>query len=212
MSEDIRMSPVFLAPADRKITVFGGGKVALRKCRHFKGFEIKVIAEEILPEIRELAHSCLEATVTAFNAGEFMEGADIVLASTSSKEINFMIRDIAKEKRIPVNSAHGGGDVLIPSTLRRKGFTVTVSSEGRAPAFPPYVIREIDSHLDDGYEKMLELLVELRPKVMGQIPKQPDRARILAEILENQEIWNMLRSGDTDDAYEHAIKQGGLNP
>ncbi len=47
---------------------------------------------------------------------------------------------------------------------------------------------------------------------MGQISKQPDRARILAEILENQEIWNMLRSGDIDDAYEHAIKQGGLNP
>lgn len=210
MSEDIRMSPVFLAPADRKITVFGGGKVALRKCRHFQGFEIKVVAEEILPEIRELADSCVETTITEANAGELMEGADIVLASTSSKELNFMIRDIAKEKRIPVNSAHGGGDVLIPSTLRRGGFTITVSSEGRAPAFPPYVIREIDNHLDDGYEKMLELLAKLRPEVMGKISEQPERARILAEILENEDIWNMLRSGETDKAYQRAIKEGGL--
>ena len=184
--------------------------MALRKCRHFQGFEIKVVAEEILPEIRELADSCVETTVTASNAGELMEGADIVLASTSSKELNFMIRDIAKEKRIPVNSAHGGGDVLIPSTLRRGGFTITVSSEGRAPAFPPYVVREIDNHLDDGYEKMLELIVELRPKVMGQISEQPERARILAEILENGDIWDMLRSGRTEDAYEHAVEQGGL--
>jgi len=182
----------------------------LRKCLHFRGFEIKVVAEEILPEIRELADSCVETTITLSNAGELMEGADIVLASTSSKELNFMIRDIAKKKRIPVNCAHGGGDVLIPSTLRRGGFTITVSSEGRAPAFPPYVIEEIDNHLDGGYEKMLELLVKLRPEVMERISEQPERARILAEILENEEVWKLLRSGDAEGAYALAAERGGL--
>lgn len=204
------MVPVFLAPANRRITVFGGGKVALRKCRHFEGFKIKVIAEDILPEIRELADVCVEATVTPSNAGEFMEGSDMVLASTDSKELNLMIRDIAKEKNIPVNSAHGGGDVLIPSTLRRGGFTITVSSEGRAPAFPPYIIKQIDDYLDDGYEKMLELLVKLRLKVMKQIPKQPKRAEILADIIEDQNIWDMLRTGNADEAFDAAVRKGGL--
>ncbi len=204
------MVPVFLAPANREITVFGGGKVALRKCRHFEGFRIKVIAEKILPEIRELAEVCVETTVTPSNAGELMEGADIVLASTDSKELNLMIRDVAMKKGIPVNSAHGGGDVLIPSTLRRDGFTVTVSSEGRAPAFPPHIIKQIDDYLDDGYEKMLELLVKIRPKVMEQIPTQPKRAEILAEIIEDRNIWELLRSGDADGAFDAAIEKGGL--
>lgn len=46
------MSPVFLAPGGRRVAVFGGGAVALRKCRHFRGFRIRVIAPSILPEQR----------------------------------------------------------------------------------------------------------------------------------------------------------------
>ncbi len=204
------MVPVFLAPAGRKIVVFGGGDVALRKCRHFEGFGIKVVAEEMLPEIAEVAETFVRSTVTAENAGSFMDGADAVIAATSSKALNGSIRDIAMEKGIPVNSAHGGGDVLIPSTLRRGGFTVAVSSEGRAPAFPPYVTTQIDNFLDDSYEKMLILLVKLRPAVMDQIKSQPERAEALERIINDSEIWNLLRLGDEKGAFYAAKKEGGL--
>ncbi|NCA73547.1 MAG: NAD(P)-dependent oxidoreductase [Gammaproteobacteria bacterium] len=40
MSDFGRMVPVFLVPTGRKVVVFGGGAVALRKCRHFEGFRI----------------------------------------------------------------------------------------------------------------------------------------------------------------------------
>mgnify|MGYP002624358759 FL=1 len=43
------MSPIFLSPGKRRVTVFGGGKVALRKCRHFDGFKIRVVSIEVRP-------------------------------------------------------------------------------------------------------------------------------------------------------------------
>ena len=49
------MSPILLSPGGRIVTVFGGGAVTLRKCRHFDGFRIRVISLEVLPELRELA-------------------------------------------------------------------------------------------------------------------------------------------------------------
>lgn len=210
MSKNDRMAPVFLAPSNRMIVVFGGGPVALRKCMHFKGFRIKVITEEALPEIKELAEILIKATISKENAGEFMNGAYMIIAATGSKILNGEIRDIAMEKGIHVNSAHGGGDILIPSTLRRGGFTVTVSSEGRAPAFPPYIINQIDDFLDSSYEKMLDLLLDIRPKVMEQIPTQPQRAHILAKIINDQEIWGMLRSDDRKGAMDRAIEEGEL--
>lgn len=210
MSDGGRMVPVFLDPAGRKIVVFGGGAVALRKCKHFEGFRIEVVAEEALPEVAEAAEAVVRSTVTAGNAGLFMDGADMVIAATSSKELNGAIRDAAMKRGIPVNSAHGGGDVLIPSTLRRGGFTVAVSSEGSAPAFPPYVVAQIDGFLDESYEKMLGLLVELRPAVMGQIGTQPERAEALERIIKDPEIWRMLRSGDEEGALYAAKKKGGL--
>ena len=210
MMEKILMSPLVLSPRNRRITVFGGGRVALRKCQHFEGFRIKVVADAVLPELRDIADEVILEKVDPATAGKYMEGADIVVAATSDHALNDSIRDISMGKGIMTNSAHGGGDLLIPSVLHRDGYTVTVSSEGRVPAFPPYVIRMLDGFLDESYDRMLELLMRIRPIVKERIAAQSDRARILADILDDGEIWALLRAGRDDEAFDMAMTKGGL--
>ena len=208
--DKVLMSPIVLSPGNRKVTVFGGGKVALRKCRHFEGFRIRVVSLDVLPELRDIVDEVVIARIDADTAGQYMEDADLVLASTDSHELNDAIRDRAMSMGKMTNSAHGGGDVLIPSTLHRDGFTVTVSSEGRAAAFPPYVIKKIDEFLDGSYDNMLELLVRVRKVIRTEIPTQPGRARFLADILADEEVWDLLREDDMDSAYSLVMKKGGL--
>ena len=210
MMEKILMSPLVLSPRNRRITVFGGGRVALRKCQHFEGFRIKVVADAVLPELRDIADEVILEKVDPATAGKYMEGADIVVAATSDHALNDSIRDISMGKGIMTNSAHGGGDLLIPSVLHRDGYTVTVSSEGRVPAFPPYVIRMLDGFLDESYDRMLELLMRIRPIVKERIAAQPDRARFLADVLDDGEIWELLRAGRDDEAFDMAMTKGGL--
>ncbi|MBR6911393.1 MAG: hypothetical protein IKN41_06005, partial [Candidatus Methanomethylophilaceae archaeon] len=139
-----------------------------------------------------------------------MDGADIVVAATSSHELNNGIRDISLAKGIMTNSAHGGGDVLIPSVLKRPGYSVTVSSEGRVPAFPPYVIKALDGFLDQSYDSMLDLLVKVRPIVKEKIATQPERAAFLAGVLDSAEIWALLKEGKEEEAFRMVISEGGL--
>lgn len=209
--DKVLMSPIVLSPGNRLVTVFGGGKVALRKCRHFEGFRIRVVSEEVLPEFSELAEEVILERIDPATAASFMDGSDIVVAATSDHALNDAIRDISMSKGIMTNSAHGGGDVLIPSTLHREGFTVTVSSEGRVPAFPPYVISKIDELLDPSYDRMLELLMMLRMDIRTRIATQPERAEFLARVLADEEVWERLREGDTDSAYGLAMEIGGLS-
>ena len=204
------MSPIVLSPGNRLVTVFGGGNVALRKCRHFEGFRIRVVADRILPELRDLADEVVDSAVDASTAGEYMDGSDIVVAATSDHALNDSIRDLSMSKGIMTNSAHGGGDVLIPSTLKREGYTVTVSSEGRVPAFPPYVIQRIDELLDPSYDRMLELLMMLRREIRTRIPTQPERAKYLADILADEEVWDLLRKDDIQSAFDLSMERGGL--
>lgn len=204
------MSPIVLSPGNRLVTVFGGGNVALRKCRHFEGFRIRVIADHILPELRELADEVVETSVDPSTAEGYMEGSDIVVAATSDHALNDSIRDISMSRGIMTNSAHGGGDVLIPSTLKRDGYTITVSSEGRVPAFPPYVIQRIDEFLDPSYDRMLELLMMLRAEIRTKVPTQPERARFLADVLADGDIWDLLGDGDVGSAFELSMERGGL--
>lgn len=206
----VKMSPIYLSPGNRRVVVFGGGKVALRKCQHFDGFHITVVAKEILPELRELADTAVTAEIDPATASKYMEGADIVIAATSIHSLNDSIRDISLSKGIMTNSAHGGGDVLIPSVLKRPSYSVTVSSEGRVPAFPPYVIRMLDDFLDPSYDAMMDLLVRIRPAIRDRIATQPERAKFLADVLDNQEVWTLLREGRSDDAYHKVMKDGGL--
>ena len=208
--DKVLMSPIVLSPGNRLVTVFGGGNVALRKCRHFEGFRIRVVADRILPELRDLADEVVDSAVDASTAGEYMDGSDIVVAATSDHALNDSIRDLLMSKGIMTNSAHGGGDVLIPSTLKREGYTVTVSSEGRVPAFPPYVIQRIDELLDPSYDRMLELLMMLRREIRTRIPTQPERAKFLADILADGEVWDLLRNDDIQSAFDLSMERGGL--
>jgi precorrin-2 dehydrogenase/sirohydrochlorin ferrochelatase len=205
------MTPVYLNPDEsRKIVVFGGGKVASRKIAHFEGFRIVTVSREILPEVAEMSSETVVADIDEKVVREHIADAFMVMAATDSKKLNAMIGDIAKERGIPVNSAHGGGDILIPSTIRKRNYSVAVSSEGKAPAFPPYLVKDIEKILDDRYDLMMDLLIKIRPEVMEKIPEQPDRASALAAILENGEIWDLLSKGRTDEAYESAEITGGL--
>ena len=210
--EKVLMSPISLSPGNRLVVVFGGGRVALRKCRHFEGFRIRVVSPEVLPELESLAEEVVREAVDPETATGFMDGADIVVAATASHELNDAIRDVSMSRGIMTNSAHGGGDVLIPSTLHRDGYTVTVSSEGRVPAFPPYVIQMIDGFLDPSYDAMLALLVNLRAVIRDRIPTQPGRAEFLAGVLADEGIWALLREGDSEGAYRDraALERGGL--
>ena len=208
--EKVLMSPISLSPGNRLVVVFGGGRVALRKCRHFEGFRIRVVSPEVLPELESLAEEVVREAVDPDTAGGFMDGADIVVAATASHELNDAIRDVSMSRGIMTNSAHGGGDVLIPSTLHRDGYTVTVSSEGRVPAFPPYVIQRIDGFLDPSYDAMLALLVDLRAVIRDRIPTQPGRAEFLAGVLADEGIWALLEEGDSEGAYHAALERGGL--
>ncbi len=204
-----KMSPVFISPGQRKIVVFGGGKVALRKCRHFDGFDITSVADDFLPEMCEITKT-VNKHIDEDCVKEMSKNAWLIIAATDNKELNCMIRDICLKDGIQVNSAHGGGDVLIPSVLKKDGYTVTVSTGGKAPAFPPYVVKQIDTCLDESYGLMLELLLKLRPITMSSIPTQPERAAFLASVLDDKEIWKQLEDKKLDSAYNMAIEKGGL--
>lgn len=203
------LSPIFLSPRGRTVTVFGGGPVALRKCLHFKGFRIRVVAEKVLPDLEEVADEVVLARIDPETAGGYMDGSDIVVAATSDHSLNDSIRDISMSSGIMTNSAHGGGDVLIPSTVRRDGWAFCVSSLGNAPAFPPYVASAIDGMLDSSYDLMLRLLSDIRPAVMEGIADQPSRARFLADVLHDEDVWSLLRSGDLPSAEDVCIERIG---
>ncbi len=85
MQADNMMAPLFISPGDRMVVLFGGGKVALRKCIHFEGFRIRVVADHILPELRFIADEAVMDKIDESSVYQNIGGAFIVVAATNDR-------------------------------------------------------------------------------------------------------------------------------
>ena len=198
--------PIFLEPSNLRIIVFGGGNVALRKCTYFQDAKLTVVAREILPELESIAAETIIEDIPD-DVTQMIDPYDMVIAATDDKKLNDRIRDDAIRMGVSVNSAHGGGNVLIPSVLERESYTVAVSSQGRVPAFPPYMVKELDSFLDGRYDRMMDLMIEVREYAMGHIPTQKERRRFLESVIYDPDIGSAVAKGDMEKAKELALKK-----
>ncbi len=201
-----RYVPIFVEASKYRIMVFGGGNVALRKCRYFQGADITVMTREILPELKEIVSNVIIGDIPD-DVRDIIDPFDLVIAATDNKELNAKIRNDAAFMGISVNSAHGGGNVLIPSVLKRDKYTVAVSSQGRVPAFPPYIIDVLDSYLDERYDRMLDLMIEMREYALENISPQHKRREFLESVINDPEVQKAVADDRMKDAKKLALKK-----
>ena len=127
--------------------VVGGGAVASRKAGKLlqAGADVVVVS----PEVRtELAGMDVEIQNRDYEYGD-LEGANLVFTATDSREVNAAVAREARERGIPINVADlpDEGDFAVPSTLRRGGLQVAVSTGGASPK----LARRIRGKLEEAF-------------------------------------------------------------
>jgi precorrin-2 dehydrogenase / sirohydrochlorin ferrochelatase len=136
--------------------VVGGGTVATRKVGKLlqAGAEVVVVSSEVLPE---LAETGVEIHERPYEYGD-LDGASLAFTATDSREVNAAVAGEAKESGIPVNVADrpSEGDFAVPSTLRRGGLQVAVSTGGASPT----LARRIRIELEEAFGPEWAAVVE----------------------------------------------------
>jgi precorrin-2 dehydrogenase / sirohydrochlorin ferrochelatase len=121
--------------------------VATRKVAKLlrSGAGVVVVSPEVSPE---LAGMVAEIQRRPYEYGD-LEGAHLAFAATNSREVNAAVAGEAKERGIPVNVADrpSEGDFAVPSTLRRGGLQVAVSTGGASPT----LARRIRGELEEAF-------------------------------------------------------------
>ena len=203
------LTPLFVDLTDVSVIVFGGGNVALRKCKFLNSSKITVVSSSVIPELEDLVEYVVISTVSGEDIGAMIEGHEMVIAATDDKGLNDRIREVSIAKGIPVNSAHGGGTVLFPSVLEREGFIIAVSSKGRVPAYPPYLVEELDRMLDDKFDRMLDLMVEVRSCYSDKWD-QKRRSEFYRNVLRDDIVSECVRSNNMTAAMERVKEMEGM--
>lgn len=202
-----QLLPLFLDFKGRLVVIFGGGAVGERKAELFSRHgPVRLFARDISPSLRMLLKDDKRQIVfvrcdLSFGFSRFLDGAFLAVPATSDSELNHAIEQEARLRGILVNSVEGVGDVVVPSILKKGHISIAISTEN--PALSKYLRMKLDLFLSGNFEEMARLLSEIRRENKELVPIQRDRAKIILQILEDEEIWRLL-SISYDDALSKA--------
>ncbi len=184
--------PLFIDMSQRRVVIFGGGKVAERKALHFSDYgPVQVVSQSFTPGLLasedrwELTECDLRVDFR-----RFLEGAFIAIPATSNSQLNRSIEEEAVRMGVLVNRVEGRGEVVVPSIIRKGQISIAISTE--VPGLTRYLRLRMEEELSEDYQGMARLLGRLRPELKELIPGQEDRAQTIRRILEDGEVWRLL--------------------
>ncbi len=188
--------PLFLDLTSRLVVIFGGGKVGERKAGLFSQYgPVRVLSRDFSPGLLDLAADpqrqieLVECDLSG-DFAKYLQGAFIVIPATSDSKLNRAIEEEAAAQGILVNKVEGVGDVVVPSILQSGSIAIAISTE--IPGLTKYLRLRLEEELTGNYQDMARLLSQIRRENKELVPMQKDRARIIWEILLDDEVWRLL--------------------
>jgi precorrin-2 dehydrogenase/sirohydrochlorin ferrochelatase len=196
------MIPLMIDLSGKKVVIFGGGTVGIRKARFFSPeAEVTVVSRSFSPGCDELGVRRIErdlSTAGDADLGSLLAGAFIAVAATPDTGLNDRLGEICQKLGILFNNASGkNGDILIPSVIRGEHFLIALSTSGASPAVSRFLRESIESSLPD-LDRMIALQARLRDALQDSVPDADTRKKILWEVLNDPEVWGALGKGEEE--------------
>lgn len=204
--------PLLLDVRGKRVMVFGGGEVGLRKARFFAGeADVTVVSRAFVPGFESLENKITKITSEIGEEQEgLIDGADFVIIATADRQLNDRLEAKALASGKYCNRADGVSSFLIPSVVERRNFIVAVSTLGRSPAMSRFIKGAVEERLGPEMSYMIDLQEELRERARSLIPDQRRRERVLWAVLENEAIWEELAK-DPERARSMALGMMGVD-
>lgn len=173
--------PMMCDISNKRVLIVGGGSVAMHKLKVMKMFcgKITVIAETQC----DCDGACF--VKKSFEESD-LEGCDIAIGATDSKELNDRISDLCREKGILVNIVDDKekSDFIFPAVTVSGDTVVCVSTSGKAPLAAGRIRDDIEKMLPVNIDETVERLAEYRNELIKSNTDPKEKKRLLAKYYE----------------------------
>jgi len=204
--------PIFLEIKDTPCVVVGGGKVAGRKIMGLieADASVTVISPEVTEKIKALIDNKKVSLLKRPYQGGDLAGAGLVIAASSDRAVNELVRAEARAAHIPANVVDdpAGSDFIVPSAIQRGGLHIAISTAGRCPALARHTRIEIEKAIGPEYGPFLEIIGSLRERLLKKGIKGDKKDRIINELLDSG-LPGLIRAGDAAQADKLILEVAG---
>jgi len=197
--------PIMIEKDRLRVTIFGGGDVALRKVKILEGAYVKVVSDKIQEEIRKYAKRIiLEKIREEDDIERLISDSNFVIIATDDRKLNLKIRDVCEKRGIIYNLVDDRDSLAIfPSFLRDDDLIISFSTSGRAPALSKF-LKEIAS----SYIKSLDVIEKIRMNIEHDENK---RSEFFSSLFRDCNFWMLIERGEKDRAFLYAMEKWRMN-
>lgn len=193
-----RLFPMFVKLAGRQVLVVGAGAVAEAKIRGLldTGARLRVVALQANPAVHEWADAdAIGLEERAFALAD-LDDVFLVVAATSSRQLNELIFGEAQRRGILCNVVDVPElcDFFYPAVVRRGDLQIAISTAGQSPLLAQRIRKRLEQQFGPKYAEWVAELGKLRREVLSSdLPAE--RKRELLRSLTSQDEFNFAICG-----------------
>jgi len=172
----------------------------------------------VSPEVTDGLKALIDRQKVSYSRKKYeesdLEEAFLVIAATDRAEVNARVYRDASRRNLLVNvvDAPEYCNFMVPAFIRRGDLLLSISTGGKSPALARKIREKLEREFGKEYEPFLEIMGELREKVLEQVEDSLLRRELFNRILDS-DILDLLRQGKIESAREKTwslLKKWGL--
>lgn len=188
--------PIFLKLETLSLLIIGGGKASLEKLESVLGnspeTSIKVVAKEIIPEIRALQHQFPNIILheRPYHIHDFTS-IDLAVIAVNDIDLAAQIRDHAHQNNVLVNIADKPDlcDFYLGSIVRKGNLKIAISTNGKSPTIAKRLRETFTETIPDEMDDVLDNMQDIRNQLKGDFDyKVAELNKITTQYLSGEAI------------------------
>jgi precorrin-2 dehydrogenase/sirohydrochlorin ferrochelatase len=191
-------TPLFLEMNDNKVLIVGSGEVGNRRTKRFleAGANVVVIGPHIPDDILELG-----ATFKPMEEiKKWVKWADLIVTASADHKLNQKVADMSGKKLLNRADEPNKGNLIVPSSFFIGDVQISIFTGGKSPLMSKELRKKIEKVIKTEDVMQLELQSFARNILKKKVDDQKKRRTYLYAILEDQQIQNLLKEGNLEDA------------
>jgi precorrin-2 dehydrogenase/sirohydrochlorin ferrochelatase len=188
---------MFVKWSGRPCLVVGAGPLGEAKIEGLlaSGAAVRVLAPQATPAVEDWARSGrIVWDARTFEPAD-LEGTFLVVAATSSVEVNDSVFREAQRRGVLCNVVNDPEhcDFYYPAVVRRGDLQIAISTSGRSPALAQRLRRELEEQFGPEYEAWIAQLGRQRKELFSHEMDPDERRRLLHQQAGREAFERFIR-------------------
>lgn len=176
--EKNELYPVFLKVSALNVLIVGGGNVGLEKLtfllKSSPGAIVVMVSKAFINEVRDLAKGHQVTLIEAPYDQSYLEGKQIVIATTDDLDVNIQVYNDCKKKNILVNLADNPTycDFYMGGIVTKGNIKIAISTNGKSPTAAKRLRQFFEEILPENLNELVENLNSYRKTIKGDFEEK----------------------------------------